>query len=207
MYEILHLISSGATAKQHHVFSESIGLTPKKMMGRKILLEFDPSSNYEKAVNDFMAEVFADGESVALFTRMGSAVHSVSDRQDATQFFFLTPRVSVPTAGDSKNKVLLPINNVPLLLDALDEVVKKHPQENISVIFDDLSGLVLSIGLEKTYEFLRYALEVLASEKVTVLFLFNPEAHDPKVAFSLRSLFKDQVSYGKDGLKIIKLSR
>jgi len=204
---VARLASSGDAAKQYYVFSESIGLTHRQVMGRKILFEFDPSSDYEKAVKDFMKEAFADGESVALFTRMGSAIHSISDKQEVIQFFFLTQRVSVPTAGDSKNEILLPINSASLLLDALDEIVKGHPQENVSVIFDDLSGLVLSMGLEKTYEFLRYALEVLASKKATALFLFNPEAHDPKVAFSLRTLFNNQMSYGRDGLRVFKLSK
>lgn len=125
--------------------------------------------------------------------------------QKIIQFIFLTPRVSVPTAGGSENEILLPANNTSLLLDALDKTAKAHPHGNTSIVFDSLSALMLSVGFEKAYMFTRYALEMLASERATALFLLNPSAHDPKVASVLRGLFSTQVTYGNKGLRVIKL--
>jgi hypothetical protein len=42
---------------------------------------------------------------------------------------------------------------------------------------------------------------------VTVLFLLNKNAHDPQILSNIRSLFSEQISYGKNGIQIIKLSK
>jgi uncharacterized protein YjgD (DUF1641 family) len=93
------------------------------------------------------------------------------------------------------------------MLDVLNKTLNVHPQGAINVVFDSLSDLVLSIGFEKTYYFMTYAAEMLASPKVTALFLLNRAAHDPEVASSLRGLFSNQVSFGKRGVETIKLPK
>jgi hypothetical protein len=103
--------------------------------------------------------------------------------------------------------MLLPSNDTSLMLDVFDKTLKAHLQSVVNVVFDNLSDLVLSVGFEKTYRFMRYAVEMLASQSNTVLFLLNQNAHDPKVASSLRGLFSDQISFGKEGIQSIKLSK
>jgi len=83
-------------------------------------------------------------------------------------------------------------------------VLKAYPERNSNIVFDNLSSLILFIGFEKTYGFLRYALELLALENGTSLFLFDPRAHDVKVASAFRSLFSDQITYGKEGLRVVR---
>ncbi len=73
------------------------------------------------------------------------------------------------------------------------------------LVFDSLSGLITSIGLKRTYKFLRYALEVLSSDKVTALFLLTSSAHDPKAISTLRVLFNDQLAYGEKRMQVVKL--
>lgn len=65
--------------------------------------------------------------------------------------------------------------------------------------------IILQVGFEKTYNFVRYALEILSSVNATAIFLFNPSAHDEKIASSFRSLFSNQVAFEKEGLEIVKL--
>lgn len=190
---------------QQHAFSKTLGLNHRQMTGRKILLEFDPASSYEKAVQDFAAEALANAELTVVFTRIGSAIHSSMREQKAVKFFCLTQQVSVPK-GLSENEMLLPSKDTSLMLDAFDKTLKAHPEGNINVVFDSLSDLVLTIGFEETYRFMRYAIEVLTSPRNTVVFLLNQAAHDPKVASSLRGLFSDQVSLGKKEMQAVKLS-
>jgi len=187
------------------VFSKALKLTHQQIFGRNILLEFDPTSNYEKVVEDFIDEALANTDSVAVFTSKGSAVYSALSNRSDIKFLVLTQSVSTPQANASENKILLPANNSSLLLDALNKVLKAYPERNSMIVFDNLSSLVLLIGLKKTYGFLRYALELLAIENGTSLFLLDPKAHDFKVAPALRSLFSDQIAYGKKGLQIVKI--
>jgi len=191
---------------QLHAFSKTLGLNHQQMAGRKILLEFDPESHYEKAIQDFATEGLANAEPTVVFTRRGSAIHSSLREQKAVKFFCLTQQVSVPKEF-SENEMLLPSNDTSLMLDVFDKTLKAHPQGVVNVVFDSLSDLVLSVGFEKTYRFMRYAVEMLASPRNTVLFLLNQNAHDPKVASSLRGLFNDQMYFGKEGIQTVKLSK
>jgi hypothetical protein len=194
------------TGGQQHAFSKTFDLNHKQMVGRRILLEFDPASHYEKGIQDFATEALAHLEPIVIFTRRGSPIHSSLHEQKAVRFFCLSQQVSAPKEF-SENEMLLPSNDTSLMLDVFDKTLKANPQCVVNVVFDSLSDLVLSVGFEKTYRFMRYAVEMLASPRNTVLFLLNQNAHDPKGASSLRGLFSDQISFGKDGILIIKLSK
>jgi hypothetical protein len=168
------------------------------------LLEFDPASNYEKTIRDFAVEALASSEQVVIFTRKSSTMHSSLHEYKNTKFFCLTQQSSVPKEL-SDNEVLLPSGDTSLMLGVLDKTLKAYPNVAINVVFDNLSDLVLSIGFEKTYRFIRYALEILAAPRSTVIFLLNRTAHDPKVASSLRSLFSNQAFFGEEGMQAVKL--
>lgn len=201
----IHEIAPSAEVQQHG-FSKTFGLNHQQIRGRRILLEFDPMSHYERAIQNFATEALANVEPIVIFTRRGSAIRSCLREQKAVKFFCLTQQVSVPKEF-SENEMLLPLNDTPLMLDVFDKTLKAHPQGFVNVVFDSLSDLVLSVGFEKTYRFMRYAVEMLASPRNTVLFLLNQNAHDPKVTSSLRGLFSDQISFGKEGIQTVKLSK
>jgi len=188
------------------MFSKTLGLSHEQIAGRKILLEFDPASNYEKTIQDFVAEALADAEKIVVFTRRGSTIHLSLREHKAVKFFCLTEQFSIPKEF-SENEVLLPSGDASLMLDVLNKTLKAHPEDGINVVFDSLSDLVLSIGFDKTYRFIRYALEMLASPRNTVLFLLNRTAHDPKIASSLRSLFSNQIFFGEEGIQTVKLPK
>ena len=176
------------------------------MVGRKILLEFDPASQYEKVIQDFVTEALANVELTFVFTRRSSNLHSFLSAQKAVKFFCLTQQVNVPREL-SENERLLPSNDTSLMLDALDQTLKTHSEDKISMVFDSLSDLVLSLGFEKTYNFVKYATDMLSSPRITALFLLNQTAHDPNVSSSLRGLFSNQVSIGKAGIHAVKLQK
>jgi len=195
-----------STGVQQCAFSKTFGLNHQQMMGKRILLEFDPASHYEKAIQNFATEALANLEPIVIFTRRGSNIHSSLREQKAVKFFCLTQQVSVPKEF-SESEMLLPSNDTSLMLDVFDKTLKAHPRGVVNVVFDSLSDLVLSVGFEKTYRFMRYAVEMLATPRNIVLFLLNQNAHDPKVASSLRGLFSDQVYFGKEGIQTVKLSK
>lgn len=187
-----------------NAFSRALGLDHRQVIGRKILFEFDPVSNYERTIRDFVAESLANDEQVVVFTRRGSAIYSSLGEQEAVRFFCLTQQVSVPREF-SQNELLLPSTDTSIVLNAFDTILKTNPELVINVVFDSLSDSVLSIGFEKTYHFMRDAAEMLASPKVTALFLLNRAAHNPKVASILGGLFSNRISCGKRGVETIKL--
>jgi len=189
-----------------NIFSDALDMNRLQIIGEKILFEFDPASNYEKVVEAFVTEALANAEQVALFTHKGSVVYSALGNKEAIKVILLTQSISVPQVNAQMNQILLPANNTALLLDALNKMLETLSRGNLNVIFDNLSSLILSIGLQKTYRFMRYALDMLTSTNSTALFLFNPDAHDQRVTSSLKSLFSNHISCGKDGLQVVKLS-
>ena len=186
-------------------FSELIGLDHRGLIGRKILLEYDPVSDYEKVVDSLAKESMANVEPIFVFTPSTSPIHKHLAEQPAVNFFLTSFSTSTPTSV-SENTVLLPAKNTPLILDALSKVLETYTDANVCFVFDILSELLISIGQERTFTFLRHALDMLSSKKITSLYLLNTSAHETKVVSCLRSLFNNQLAYDKNGLEIMKTS-
>lgn len=184
-------------------FSKRIDITHERLLGRKFLLEFDPTSNYERAVEDFAKEAVANVEPTFIFTSSTSSVRACLAQQRAVKLFLMSISTSTPESI-SENEILLPANNTALILDSLSKVLETYAEGNVFLVFDNLSELVGSIGLEKTYSFLRYVLDMLSSSRATALFLLNTSAHEPQVASCLRELFRNQLMYRENQLKVVK---
>jgi len=188
-------------------FSKSLGVTHQEMTGRKILFDYDPISEYEKVINDFCVEALANRGLVTVFTRKGSPVHNILSERAAIKFFCLTSQVSVPTDA-TRNEVWLPANDISLMLDALNKSLIANPKATtIWFVYDNLTELLFATGFERTYGFLRYATEILASPRISALFLFNSKAHDEKISVSIRGLFRNYIECGSEGLKLVRFPR
>jgi hypothetical protein len=211
--ELLKAFGEGSTVAAKHIdlleetgsFSRLIDLDHERLIGRKLLLEFDPASNYEKIIGSLAKESMANVEPIFVFTSSTSPIHSSLTEQPAIRFFLTSLSTSTPKST-SENKVLLPAKNMPLILDAISKVLETYKDANICFVFDILSELLTTIGRERTFTFLRHALDMLSSEKTTSLFLFNSSAHEPKMVSQLRTLFSNQLVYDKNGLEVVKTS-
>jgi len=211
--ELLKALGGGARAPARFVdliedaglFSGSIGLDHERLLGRRILLEFDPVSDYEKVVDSLAKENMANVEPLFVFTSSTSPIHTYLVKQPTIKFFLTSISTSTPKST-SENTMLLPAKSVPLILDAVDKVLETYADANVCFVFDILSELLTSIGREKTFTFLRHALDLLSSEKITSLFLLNTSAHETEVVSRLRTLFSNQLVYDKNGLEVVKTS-
>jgi uncharacterized membrane protein len=199
-------LAKGPLAKKLNVFSQSLEISHHQLVGRKILLEFDAASDYEGVVKDFVLECQANGEPSIVFTRKGSSVYATITNRANVQFLLLTTSVSIPTSGSLENETLLPAEDISLMLNAINKLIEAS-SGRVCMVYDNLSELILSVGFEKAYAFVRYLNEILSSPQITALFLLNPRAHDQRIVSSLRGLFRDQIAYAKGELMIIKLSK
>jgi len=186
-------------------FSKAIDLNHKRLVGRKILLEFDPASNYETVVGRLARECMANVEPIFVFTSKTSPLHTHFADQAAIKLFLTSISTSTPESI-SDNKMLLPANNAPLILDAVDKVREAYVDVNVCFVFDILSELLTSMEPQKTFMFLRHALDLLSSEQVISLFLLNPGAHRSDVVAQIRGQFPDQLTYDKDRIRAVKIS-
>jgi CheY-like chemotaxis protein len=168
-------------------FSKELGIEHCKLMGRKILLEFEPRTDYERVVRDFALECAFLGESVTIITQKGSSVRQALDVDSGVRF------IDLERAAE-----LLP-------------VLKENSPGAISIVVDGLTYFALDENSDGSsqrgmYKFVRSALEILDDPRFTALFLLNSSAHDPKDVASVRGLFNNQLVYEKKGITIARLA-
>lgn len=170
------------------VFSQTVGLTHEEIVGKKLLLQFDPQSDYEGVFRSLLAESSSNFERTVAFTRKDSPIDTLVQRQPGAKIFVLTSRVSYPKM-ESENLVLLPSYDTSLLLDALNKTIEAYAGSSFTIIFDNISHFVFTLGPERTYSLVRQALELMISNKITAIFSMNSKAHDPKIVSTFENMF------------------
>jgi len=188
-----------------NAFSKLLGIPHEKLIGRKLLLEFDPASNYETVIENLTKEAVANVYPIFIFTSPRSSLHAQLAKPSTVRFFLLSTSISTPEST-SKTEILLPVENLALILDSLSKVLEENDNINTFLVFDKISEIINLVGFDKTYKFLRYVSEMLFQTKTTALFLLNSSAHELQMVSQIRALFPNLLTYDKDGLKIVKTS-
>jgi hypothetical protein len=199
-------IAATGIAPPSTTFSGRIGLTTEAALGRVFLLEVDSSSNFEEPIKDLTNELGANQRVVYAFTAAGSPVYSAITGMTNVRFFTMTRKVSYPKPGERPDEVLVPSADQSVLLNVLDKAITSNPDLKFGVIFDSVSDLILSSGLEVTYKFLKQANEMLNTHHVTAVFLMTAGAHSEREVNVVKSLFSNIVSYQVGQFVVQKLS-
>ena len=169
-------------------FSRTVGLSHDVIAGQKILLEFDPLSSYERILKSLSTEAASNFERVVLFTRMDSPIHSIMADEAGLKRFVLTSKVSYPKV-ESENVVLIPAFDSSLILDSMNKTIEAYASNPFTIIFDNISHQIFTLGPERAHSFVRQALELMVSDRITGIFLLNYPAHDAKTVSMFENLF------------------
>ncbi|HXY83141.1 MAG TPA: response regulator [Candidatus Saccharimonadales bacterium] len=166
-------------------FSKQLGIEHSKLVGKKILLEFDPTTDYERLVRDFVSECTFLEEGVIIVTRKGSRVRQALEGDEGAKFTEL-----------ERASELLP-------------VLKSNSEGPLTFVIDSLSDLVLNRDSNGTLPisvqtFIQTALETLDEPRITAVFLINPTAHDPKEVATVQGAFSHQLIYEKSGVTVAR---
>jgi len=192
-------------ARQQDIFSNLLGITHQHILGNRLLLEYEPSSNYEEVVQRFVREFQANVEPVAIFTNAGSPIYREFNRQRNIRLFSFSTKTSTPLRT-SDEEVLLPERDTSLLLDAVDKLLEAHKGRRIGIVFEVFTYLVLSLGFEKAYGVISSIVEMAESELATILVLVNSDALESRALSGIRGLFQSQLFFNSDGLKAMRLA-
>ena len=161
-------------------FSSQLGFEHDKLRGKKILLEFDPSTRYDRFIRDFAMESASHNEAVIILTKKRSAIQRALEGETGIELIEVKPDLM------------------------LSPILEKHREGSLSLVYDSLTDLALSQKPQAAYVFANSAIDRLASPTITALFLLNSEAHDSKEVYSLRGIFNDHVTYGKQGATVTR---
>jgi len=182
--------------KKADTFSKSFRMTHQQMIGKKMLLEIDPKSDYQNALFNFVSEARNSGETLFILTGINSALHSAVSGTENVKFLLTSSKTS-HTQQINETETLLPAADLSVLLNAIVRIQKAHTDKTVNMLFDNLSDIILTCGFEKTYKFMRFLLETISSPKTTALFVFNPVAHDLTISSSIRGLFQVHLAYAE----------
>jgi CheY-like chemotaxis protein len=180
--DLINEVQSYLKKAEAEKFSKSLNISHTELRGRKILLEFDPTSSYEKIIRDFALEARSHGEAVIILSPETSVIYQSLKDEENMEF-----------ASLSAQTIMSPI-------------LEAHPEKPVSLVFDNLTDLILSMGFQPAYNFTKNTLARLSDPKETAVFLLNSKAHVQNESYSIRALLSNQLTYGEDGLKIVKLS-
>ncbi len=186
--QLEHQIRTLDLAETRDTFSQAVGLAHEDIVGRKLLLEYDPQGDYQRVFKSLLAENASNFERTVVFTRKESPLYSLARRQPGTKIFVLTSRVSYPKM-ESENLFSLPSYDSSLLLDALNKTIEAYTASPFTIIFDNISHFVFTIGPERTYSLVRQALELMISDRITAIFSMNAQAHDAKIISTFENMF------------------
>jgi hypothetical protein len=188
-------------ASQQQGFSKLLNMKHEDLVGNRILVEYQPTTNYESIIRSFIWEFRANGDSLAVFTSVGSPIYRLVNEQEDLRIFGFSTKTSTP-AKISEQTVLLPERDASLLLDALDKFIRAFSGSRVGIIFDVFTDLIISQGFEKVYSPLSSVVEMSESPNVTTIFLINETAVDGKALNGVRGLFKIQVKLDANGLSL-----
>jgi CheY-like chemotaxis protein len=162
-------------------FSNQLDLKHKDIIGRIILLEFDPSFPYERAIRDFVHECVFYNKIALVLTHGGSVIQNALKGDDGVEILNISYQ------------------------QTLSEVLEKYSKESLCLVYDSITDITLSTNVESAYGYFQNALKYLSEFQITALFLLNPLAHEPKDVSSIKGLFSNQISYDKNGLRKIRI--
>jgi hypothetical protein len=191
-------------AMQQDAFSSMVNVKHEDILGNRLLLEYAPTSKYEEVAQKFAREFQANVESVAIFTSAGSPIfRQFRDQRNISLFSFSTKTSSPARLSDEQ--VLLPERDTSLLLDAVDKLLQALAKKRIGIVFDVFTDIILSQGFEKAYGVLSSVVEMTESDTVSILVLINYEALEPRVLGAIQGLFRSQLRFNLESLKVVKL--
>ncbi|HKW04597.1 MAG TPA: hypothetical protein VJN71_04785 [Nitrososphaerales archaeon] len=185
-------------------FSKQIGVDSQYLQGRNFLLEVDPSAPYERTLRDLAEEFVSLKHIVFVFTCKGSPIHKLLSQVPDVKFYIMMTDVSYPKPTDKPNEILVPEHDQAVLLDLLNKTVKSTEGAGITLIFDNITNMILSSGFDNCYKFIKHANEIMSEPRVTSVFLLTLAAHDEKMVRIIKSLFSDHLVQESSGLKITR---
>lgn len=167
-------------------FSKRVGMEHHNLTGKKILMEVNPRTDFERAIEDFVIECNFHGEVTVIVTTRGSALRQAFEGSTAVKFIDL----------NLENLTIFP------------PILNEYPMGRLNIVFDSLTTLaILSESASKTiFKFAQNALQLLVDRRVTAIFLLIPSAHKPRDIASLRGLFTNQLVYDERGLTAQRFS-
>ncbi|MDG6998711.1 MAG: hypothetical protein JRN15_06320 [Nitrososphaerota archaeon] len=187
-------------------FSKALGL-PSSLRAGEYLFEVDPFLTYEKSVKDLAVELLSKRFLAYVLTPKGSRVYNTLLTQSGLKFYVMTSAISYPRGSDRPSEMLVPENDPTIILDTLHKLLESVPPETgVGIVYDNISDMMISVGVETTYKFLKRIKEILADRNIVAIFLITHGAHEEKQFSLIQNVFANYLTFDVDGLNAMRIS-
>ncbi|MEM2981508.1 MAG: hypothetical protein QW385_09135 [Thermoproteota archaeon] len=183
-------LAEGFTIKDQTRFSSRVNMDHSSLIGKSILVEFEPKSLYLEYIRDYVIEALAHDELSIVVTRKGSPLQD--KLENLKNVIFIHPSLmTLRTTLISEFETQVPLQDVIQILESLGRSVKSSLSP-VFIVFDSLTDFMTQHGFEKTYKLIRSILE-LAPSKVSLLVPLNVKAWGENVRSTLEELLNIHV--------------
>ncbi len=172
--------------------------------GKKALLEVDPSSNFEETIRDICNECIEAKRTVFVFTPKASRLYNAVAQLTQVRLYTMSSDATYTKPTERVNEVQIPKYDIAILLDTLDRTVETTPGQEIVVLFDSISDMILSTDFDHCYKFLKQANEIDIEPRVTALFILLEGVHKENTVKVVKSLFQNHFIVENSELKVEK---
>ena len=169
-----------------------------------ILLMVDPAISFEKFLAKVARGKVAAGNLVYVFTSKGSPLHYAMTGMPGVRFYLMTDGVSYPGPTERSNELLVPQGDTAVILDLMDKTISTARRAAITIIFDSISDLVLYLGPETTYKFLKEGQQLIVPPNLTSIYLLTIGAQDERTLNLVKSLFRLHALLDPEGFRVTK---
>jgi len=145
-------------------------------------------------VNDYIDEANS-GLTVVILPSKSPLRTALKDRQNV-MLFLLNGGDSSPTPGEKENEFLIPLDDRGLLLESLEKTIQSR-DGRVSLVFGQLSDMIVASGVKAIYFFLKDCIELILQSNSKGLFLLIPRSHNDDTLAILR---EEMAGYERGGV-------
>jgi len=183
------ILLEGHKAEELDAFSANFSLSHEDLLHERVLVECDPRFSYEYYIGRLLSEVSANTERCVLFTRSGGVIQRMAAGLENVECRILaTPGV------EEENSV--PFNDITRLIHAVSTALDSEMETWI--LFDNLSDLIIPVGVEQAYVFARHATDLIGARNGSAVFLMNKSAHGQSDRAAFEGLFSKIMEIGEE---------
>jgi predicted transcriptional regulator len=169
-----------------------------------VLLQVDPSVNYETVIRTAAADSVAGGRKVYCFTWKGSPIYEAVSSVAGVVLYTMSTDVSFTTPVKGRNELLVPENDHAVLLNEMSKILDGGSHGHSVLVFDSVSDLVMLSGLQQAYEFLRQMNKLAAGSTSMIISILKLMSQDDRTVGLIKGIFSTHVVYDANGLKVTR---
>jgi hypothetical protein len=155
--------------------------------------EGESSQSYQ-ILDSFLSTTIGDKNSLVVMTRKGSNLYYKAKNRAGALIYILSASAQSPLHTSEEGLLVISLNQTSLLLEAAKRTLEENP--SATIILDNATEFIHSLGFEKAFSLLRNISEVASSyPRSHIVVLINTRAHERSAVESIANIANVFIEY------------